>query len=849
MARKVYTYSSISNLKRHPNFHEIAAAPHITATKDLMESVSEVYTDIRDVIQVHSILREIVGEWDVESTRFQQYINLSVLMRKMNVAKGEQNLHRSFMKNKKAVLDAIRMLVEADLYPDYMEPSNSEERLFKAIWEKIEEENPSFGRFRSEMAICSSDANRFLEKLSEVVDNQDSDEIVLHGFYFITPIQDRVFRMMENAGKTLIFLSKIDHELPEVNRIWYENFSPGNGFAPVGEWVGAEVEKFKNEGFGLAFEGKSIEMEVENVSIRKYSSEIDFVRDMDRIVDQGHTLYTTDLSSSEKLLKEFYPDKFRKRHLLAYPVGQYIYQLHSMWDAANRRLELTVDDIQACFSSGWVIKGSANGLDHMMGLELLRTYVSDCRSLEEWEGRLDLLKKTKSDVLSNFEMHLENVEDDKRRWHRIMGNPFLNLSCFSYDEDRLDEMMILIGHLMDTAKKLFTGAHEVDLADHLNRVKSLLAESKDSVMLEDEERLILEELRKRLKIERLEVSRCLPEEVSEAIMLIIGGGMLDEDGFQRQSEYDDTFLKPIYMVESAPLSNQGKVHLCLADERRMPGSTGLYAWPVTRGMLDRMEPNIHPENIRYYRNMRFIVEQSPLANRYLFFSLLESDMVEMSWICKDRDKDLGPSPYIQILDSIFGIKVDSPHRSDWSGDDVEKIEEAGPIVSLNVDLMDLPAVEAGIDLVKCHWRYLYGYVLSDHPAYRSAFHYSFVLSRLISSFASLNGVNRDEVAEEVIGLFPYLRDVEIQSVIDHVGRVGDEGFDSIDNISYPNSRLPIHFLTDRIAKKGLDDYNDLLDESMMVEMDFSIKGDYQTCMYCPFTDDCPHAEHHKGEVS
>jgi len=120
MARKVYTYSSISNLKRHPNFHEIAAAPHITATKDLMESVSEVYTDIRDVIQVHSILREIVGEWDVESTRFQQYINLSVLMRKMNVAKGEQNLHRSFMKNKKAVLDAIRMLVEADLYPDYM---------------------------------------------------------------------------------------------------------------------------------------------------------------------------------------------------------------------------------------------------------------------------------------------------------------------------------------------------------------------------------------------------------------------------------------------------------------------------------------------------------------------------------------------------------------------------------------------------------------------------------------------------------------------------------------------------------------------------------------------------------
>ena len=139
------------------------------------------------------------------------------------------------------------------------------------------------------------------------------------------------------------------------------------------------------------------------------------MRDVKRLLDEEFVIYSTDVKATDELLKEFYPSVYKRRHLLSYPVGQYIYRLHSMWSTKDQCLTMSIDDVQACFASGWVECDGINAMKHMHGLEKLKTYVSDCRTIDQWEARLALLQNTKDTVLASFEKHLGQVPQEHRR--------------------------------------------------------------------------------------------------------------------------------------------------------------------------------------------------------------------------------------------------------------------------------------------------------------------------------------------------------------------------------------------------------------------------------------------------
>ena len=68
----------------------------------------------------------------------------------------------------------------------------------------------------------------------------------------------------------------------------------------------------------------------QNVNIIEYKNDIEFVDDIKRINSEKISLYGVDVSRANKILMEYYPEKFKKRHLLSYPVGQFIYYLHNI---------------------------------------------------------------------------------------------------------------------------------------------------------------------------------------------------------------------------------------------------------------------------------------------------------------------------------------------------------------------------------------------------------------------------------------------------------------------------------------------------------------------------------------
>jgi hypothetical protein len=518
-----------------------------------------------------------------------------------------------------------------------------------------------------------------------------------------------------------------------------------------------------------------------------------------------------------------------------------------MWSSKDQCLVLSVDDVQACFASGWVEVNGVNGINHVSDLEGLKTYVSDCRSIDDWEARLDLLQATKDTVLSAFEAHIEQMPEGNRRWHRMMSDPFLNFSCFNYDTDTLQKLIDLIKHLIRSAKALFNESGEISIHNHLSKVRKILATSKDEDRILEEERVIIDELASRLKQPHLAVTKCLPGEISQAIMIIIGGGILDEDNFEFQSGKDDSFIKPLYQIESVPITGSGKVHLCLADENRLPGKSKPYVWPINNDMLDRLNVPKAERRYQYLQDMRFVVDSLPMANRYLFFSLLQNQKVELSWISTEDDKEISASPYLQILEKLFHVTVKAYEKEAWTEEMIQAIEPTEAALSVGVDLEAEAAVESRLDTVLCPWRYIYGYVLSTLPAYSSDFHYNFLLSNIIGSISKVSNISKKQVGEAVLELFPHLRPVEKQQITDYVPSIPNLDTDAMDDASYPQPRLYPHFLKRSLIAEAQEALDAQLQVSGVCDADIVNVGAYQLCMYCPHNATCPYGKHDQRE--
>ncbi len=92
-----------------------------------------------------------------------------------------------------------------------------------------------------------------------------------------------------------------------------------------------------------------------------------------------------------------------------------------------------------------------------------------------------------------------------------------------------------------------------------------------------------------------------------------------------------------------------KVHICLADITKLPGTSGSYHWPLDETILREIaEKTAGTYASDWLENNRL----TALANRYYVYNALKNKDVEISWIYQQGEKRLSPSPYITLLDQL-----------------------------------------------------------------------------------------------------------------------------------------------------------------------------------------------------
>ncbi len=872
MIRQVYTYTNLTTVTKNPYFKEIAKYPIITVSADLrkgfvgalgIERKEEVLTfdGKLNVTEFRNITNAINDYWSSDQSKFNSTIIMSEFIRgKITATKDKKELNwlTGCLRNMDSMLSSITLLEEAEIRPDQLDAGDDRNlKLLIEAWKYLIDKDSAYNEFRETMTKMSSKEE--WEKVFSTAFKENglsnSKIIVFHGFYYITPIQEMIMRLLEKAGFELIYFIPYDERFPFVYEIWDNTYSEEYGYVPKTEW---KMEKSdKADPYGDIFEGKE-SVTVENkLTIREYASVMEFVDDVRRIKEDGYTLYASNHRDANEMLKDYYPDEYGERKILAYPIGQFISSLNKMWDEDKQTITLDSDSLIDCFSSGWLSYNGVAGKQYMQDLMHILPFFTGCTAVDQWENRIIQLKTIREEVIKPFEVE-RDPDPTVNRWQAAIGSPFENFSMFAVENEKLDIILSLIKQLLDMARELFGNNKTIKVSDHLRKLNKILKRHEISDELYEEEQTIIGNIFEKLGESSSYAAECAPSDIARALDLFICG-RFDDDEIQVNRV---GFVRPIFFVEAEAVKNRSKAHVCMCDVNNMPGGNKEYIWPLTRKTIANCYESTKNPLIR---NLMQIMESTIEYNRYFMYAALKNKEVCLSWISEMSEKLLAPSPYIKLIANATGMDLSPAKRNTITYQRVVESDYGeGKITEYEREKAPRGMItEARMAYALCPMKYTLGYVLEKYPTYESDFQQSYALNALISAIYNLmkdQGMTVDEVYKNVIELFPSLRKSEKRQVYDYISY--DRGENDIDygirtecgGKYYTNERIKIHYPNQdvrdvtkkRFGKLMTPDGRQGLDLNEKMEAKPSEKiGDLdpvmQACSFCPHISYCKNA--------
>lgn len=834
--REIFDYKDIRRLEDTSLHNMIKEGIVVTATSELAAAMSLYYLDYK-VFDIHSFISGIIPEWEENVKDVKNYVMLrNVIEDYVYDNEVREEVATYLRRNAGDMWNAIKLLIEADVYPDDIDNKCSEPiGLFREIWKKLEVENDQIFSVKSIFNYELGQKNVVLERIEKIV-KEIKENIYLFGFYFITPIQDRIFDILEDTGFNLIFLNCHDQRYDYASQIWKKTFSQYDN----GKVTNLQTDIVLDNYFGEALAGNTKKLPV---FVTKHYTQFDFAEMVKAAIDKGEVVYSPDAKQCEQILKEYFPECYDKKHLLSYPVGQYIYYLHMMWSTFNNKMDMKFEYVYKCFASGWLNRDEINGRDYLYEMKILEPYFKFCHEEDDWRERFQKLKDAKN-IVDAF----NSREKGEERWHKLLGNPFENMGVYTITDESIEAIYKLIHKLIEDANYLFASTDKTDLFEHFQRISRIIHEHIDKDDLLEEEIEIANELLVQLNDESSKGVTCPMNGIRDAIILLIGDHFGEYETQEEETANKHRMVLPLSMVEAAMLNNYGQtVHLVLANEFALPGQPKNLPWPLTDKMLDTLQIEGRNKTIKYVNDMRSVIENRPLSYRYLFYSFMgisntaNNTTLSIEWICRNENKEIDISSYVKLMSlNENRINDDIGNKNDYL-----QLLETNDSDYLKKEILfpqkEVPD-EVRMDYLLCKERYLYSYLLNYLPAYTSEFHYSFELSKMISAFAILSGIDKDTVTKNITDLYPFLRHIELRQSSDFASSQGKPEPVNYEGIEYPGQRYLTHYIKDSLigeARKRDDEYL----ENGMIHNEIP----EEACVYCPYSGVC--IVRHRYEVA
>ena len=359
MSNRVYTYTKITELKKASFFPEIAAIPQLTMSLEMATNMAfDMRIFRRNIMGFTSFQQRLFPGWNTSGQKFTYITVLNHFLRdKISSAKDKSERDWIFgcKKNLYFAINNVIRLEEARVRPEDILNTDRDMLLFVEMWKRLESTDDSIHNFRNRM-VELQDPEVFNDAVNKIFRFHGKKQIVWNGFQFLTPMQQYVYDRFICAGYDIFALIQDEERYPYANEIWEHLYNPKNGFPEKKMWI-RQSSAIKKNPLGEIFESGE-KASASNVRIIKYNNTIEFIEDIPRIKKAGYYIYCADDKAANNMLKDYFPERYEVRNLLSYPIGQFVYTLHRMWDENLQCIALSQDGLRKCFASGWL---SSNG--------------------------------------------------------------------------------------------------------------------------------------------------------------------------------------------------------------------------------------------------------------------------------------------------------------------------------------------------------------------------------------------------------------------------------------------------------------------------------------------------------
>lgn len=740
------------------------AGPVITATQAMAQAFRRCSDVLEPIMEMNILIQRLMETWKAPGLKLEQSLLLGDILDTFLENHAEEKRFRAFRRNQSEILKSFLVLTEAGVSASALPEATVEAESFKLMYHEFVESSASGVSEVQELWQSWQKPEKFLNDLKTALHTPRVQAVYLQGFYYMTPLQDRIIEAICRLNIPVYFLNNLEEN--ESGAIWLNN----PRFQHLESYRLPE-KKAAPSWKAEFFEGGGSRKPAENtIGIIEFKDTFSLVRCiMDK--ERGRTAFYSPMSKDLKdIFEAFFPATDDKRHLLSYPVGQYLMSLYEMWDTEEGILSFKPELLRKCVASGWAGETFQSDHDLLTVYDKLAIYFEDCLTLKEWHDRAEKLMAVYQEVIPHF-----TSEGDFFR--EQMEQPLKLYAPFSCNTEDVKRVLAMLERITDDAVLLFKGSRRIRLEEHFKALSKLLEGKSRGALLLSSEQKVVQDLLKRLAMRPSRIKTCSARQLSEAMHFFLGGelDMLEETGDEAGWAQDT--VRGLSDIEAARfLHPDCEIMLCCCDAQHLPGQPKPYSWPLSSEML-RSLTGLEPETANRIDDYCYYMDTTRMSDRYLFSLAMHQPALNLSWVSQHQGKVLASSPYLTILSDIYGqeIKVWSDNMLSKHGQTVEKTVPEFSMPRLDQTAFDggnLPA-EAEWNEDWCPnalWRDLYDFILGAQPSYQDRFSVDFYLTALITVLSRLTGETVDSTAKYVFEIVPVLDQAERSEVLGFASR-------------------------------------------------------------------------------
>lgn len=874
MSYKIITYETTEQLM-HPDsaFSSYRDAIHITATNSLKQGIVNNNDDfcnwIGTEIYSFSELSQVIGDgWFFPSTELYQYTRLSQVLRQYseNHKVKHHSMHGAIDKNQENVLSTIRFLRESGItskdLTGLIRGSNEEITFYHAVCEM--ESLDAFKKFDDWCEEFSERAIDVFEKaLVDLVEKRKKNEIVqwseenvsesenlvrrlfrwkgvlvLHGFYFLMPIQKMLFDRLSEDIEVIHVVNHVEG--------YDRGFEPVENFLDMDDVPRVKALQYSYpinihaKKFLDVLNGK-FEEELEG-DIYRYTNLYQFRK---HVSDEDHVLVSPRADKLKGYMED--PENPHDLQLSRYPFGRFLLDVHRLnvgrYDVVEEKYKnddaVTTDLLQRIFNSGFLLVRGESTARYLTSLKRLSPVLESQETFEGWFETLRRIKTQKISLKKEFGNDKFSVADHTRHnlvEHLMYNHPFEAVGHLSVQDEEVDGIIEGMKAIELLYQKLFK-EDKVNIRSYVEILDEHVRSEILPHIKKEADKQIVESVREALgDLKNSPLDIVQREDLLKGLNFFLGGNAHEDEYAAEMRDGHRVSARPIV---SPMLNSDGlqfdmnrNIHFCLMDQKSFPYAQTLNLWPLKKENYNKLfDDNVNLRQLKMKKDLEFEIAC------YLFYILMcQGVHIKFSFIQElEQEKGLSPSYYLELM----GLKESRPLEQDVTNEDPR--DERDDYIERKFDYPKrfFHFLQRETYLI-CKKRALYSFLLNDRPVFDSKFHGSFTFEKLLHHGIEESSKATDERFDLISDAFPHLTIVEKNMLrLHHDAYWGTRKYKpyhvDVDKITYEDSQEQLAIFGEykhRTYKKKYRFFEEPFDGVTIV----STPGEH--CKYCPYQMTC-----------